>query len=202
MLYGQTNTITTESGEVLNGFAVSIPNPPKSAIIRLPNAVESTKYFVKYMERFASNQKKNAPDLDRTIELDLFYAIRLDKGEPFDEYEAEFIVSRITGSIVTSSEKSADGFTINIKTPFGEVSHTLRQPTFKQMAEFRKASSNPTGFSLHPTTSLYDSLLVKMEGYVPTFGVSDVPPEHKSLCVTELTIAHTLIDPIQIDPNE
>jgi hypothetical protein len=198
MLYGDMPSL--QEGELItNGFKVSIPNPSKSAIVRVPTAKEQGAYYLTLIERI--RKQTGNSELDRTPELELFTSIRLDKGVEFDEFEADFIIKTLLGVRTVSIEKN-DNITIRLKTAFGEVAHTLRQPTFKEMANYRRAiSQTQKTATLAPATSLYDALHVSTEGYSASYTLSDIPPDHKSYVMSEVSMAHDQIDPIQIDPN-
>lgn len=195
-MFGQTYKVTIDGVE-LEGIKIALPK--KTAVVRFPTAKEQNQYT-----EAAHNRKPSDDEPDLKAEADLFQAIRLDKGEAFDQYEAQFAIIHLLGVQVVSSQKVGDDHVFTIKTPFGEVVHTLRAPSFKQMALFERAiAKQPAGrFTLKPGIKLYDDLHEQHTGYTSSYSVEDIPGDHKSLCIAEIRLAHFMIDPIQAaDPN-
>src|SRR5215510_3675789 len=120
--YGEMPRVVLPSGETVNGFTVRVPSPSKSAVLRLPTVNEFLAYLQKALDRV--NKKLSTPQ--GADESELFNLIRLDKdGEPFDEYEAEYIIGKlfITDVWVIGSEKVGDNYRVRLNTGFGETVH-------------------------------------------------------------------------------
>lgn len=179
MLYGTNPTIKTESGD-LSGFRFSIPNPKKTAIVRVPMNDELVEYL---------KPRKDKPDYK--AELKLFNNIRQDKGEAFDEYEAYFVIERMMKADVAGTTPEDDGtYTVKLKTPFGEVSHNVMLPTQKTYMDIRR------NFGAEKLRSMYDECQPSAEGYA-----GDVPPHHKQAVAAELMVIVNQIDTSLEDPN-
>lgn len=181
MLYGELQEHKLESG-ALQGIKVQIKHPKKSAIVRIPTSQEFDALIKKYADR-----AKKKSQTDRKPHLELFNAIRLDQGESFDEYEAEFVLDWLWSARVQSAEQQGEEFVVTIKTPFCDVQHFMNFPSYKQLATTTKSSA------------LYDALAIKQEGYQEGF---DIPSNHKALVVDEIVKDHNSIDPLMPDPNE
>lgn len=183
MLYGENQDITLENGQVVQGRQISIPG--KKAVLRVPTGKE-TEAMVKAFIR--KNKKKDPANADNTPYLDLFHTCRQDKeGDEFDEFEAKFVVDSMLSFRVSNAEYIENAeFEVTIKTPFADVIHYLRRPSFKEMA------------TLGTVRPLYDALILRTEGYAEGF---EVPQSHKDKAAEEIAINHNLIDPFGTDPN-
>ena len=190
MLYGELPEVTV--GDVtMRGVTVKVANPPKTAVLGLPtnqqmldrlNQQKSIRRTIgrrKSQTEFCPNPK---------ADLDLFNAIRQDKGPEFDEYEAGNAVSKLTYCEVTDCQRAGDEYRITLKTPFGVTVHSLGIPTQRDITVYRRtvvsATDLPHGqeelkYRIEPAVSVYDSVVSKIEGYTPGFKATDVPPHHK-----------------------
>jgi hypothetical protein len=199
MQYGQTSKIVLDSGTEVDGIRVSAKK--KTAIIRFPTAKEQDDYTLEVAKR---RTKDEEDEPDYKAELDLFKKLRLDvDGEEWDEYEARYLVDRLLSVRNLGAVQTGDEQVITLQTQFGLQVHTLREPSFKDMTLYERAvnklrGSKPSFAHIH---KLYNSLMVKTEGYPDSFADTDIPVEHKYLCVEQIRIEHYKLDPIQIDPN-
>ena len=212
MLYGDLPTVNLESGDV-QGVAVKVPNPPKTAVLRLPTSQELLDRLdqQKSIRRTIGRRKSQTefvPNLK--ADLDLFTKIRLDKdGAEFDEFEAGNAISKLTFCEVTDCQRAGDEYRVNLRTPFGETVHLVKIPTQRNITVYRRtvvsATDLPHGqeelrYRMEPAVELYDSVVSKVEGYAASFKPSDVPPHHKSAVVVELVQSIDDLDPA-LDPN-
>jgi hypothetical protein len=211
MLYGELPEVTVD-GVTLLGVTVKVANPPKMAILGLPtnqqmlDRLNQQKSIRRTIGRRKS-QTEFVPNLK--ADLELFNAIRKDKGPEFDEYEAGNAVSKLTYCEVTDCQRAGDEYRITLKTPFGITVHSLGIPTQRDITVYRRtvvsATDLPHGqeelrYRIEPAVSLYDSVVSKIEGYHVNYKPADVPPHHKSAVVVELVQAIDDLDPA-LDPN-
>ena len=212
MLYGELPTIHSDAGNV-QGVSVRVPNPPKTAILRLPTSEEMLTRLgqQKSIRRDLGRRKSQTeyvPNLK--ADLDLFNKIRLDKDGPeFDEFEASNAVSKLTFCEVTDCERSGEEYRVTLRTPFGDVFHWIRIPTQRDITIYRRgvvsATELPHGqqelrYRTEPAAELYDLVAAKIEGYSLGTKPADVPPHHKSAVVVEVVNAIDELDPT-FDPN-
>lgn len=215
MLYGELPENTLESG-TLRGVPVKNINPPKTAILRLPTSQEILDRFASQRSvrtptgrgRSASSESSFVPNYE--AELALFNTLRLDTGEPFDQYEATKAIARLFFHEVTSCERDGEQYQITLKTFFGDTVHTLNMPTEKDMGIYGRVPSVrvidlPRGkqevrLRLGPAIDLYDTVAANIKGYAANITSKDVPPHHKSAVVIELTQALDELEEEQV-PN-
>ena len=195
------------------GITIRVPNPPKTAHLRLPTNEEMLERLdqQKSIRRTIGRRKSQTefvPNLK--ADLDLFNKIRLDKDGPeFDEFEAGNAISKLTYAEVTDCQRAGEEYRIALRTPFGETVHLVRIPTQRDITFYRRsvvsATDLPHGqeelrYRIEPAVDLYDSVVTKVEGYAASFKPADVPPHHKSAVVVELVQAIDDLDPA-LDPN-
>lgn len=213
MLYGNLPDVKLEDGSSVKGVTVRVPNPPKSAVLRLPTSeemlvrLESQKSIRRSMGRRKS-QTEFIPN--PKADMDLFNKIRLDKnGEEFDEFEAASAVSKLTYCEVMDCEETDAEYRVTLKTPFGEVIHTLGKPSEKDLFTYRRSVLSsvdlPHGqeelrYRTEPAIALYGSVVKKIEGYAEGIQPADVPPHHKSAVIVELAQSSAEVD-LALDPN-
>ena len=195
------------------GVTIRVPNPPKTAMLRLPTNQEMIDRLgqQKSIRRTIGRRKSQTefvPNLK--ADLDLFNKIRLDKdGAEFDEFEAGNAISKLTFCDVTDCARVGDEYRITLKTPFGETIHTVKIPTQRDITLYRRTVVSSTDlphgqeelrYRIEPAVDLYDSVVSKIEGYAESIKPPDVPPHHKSAVVVELVQAIDDLDPA-LDPN-
>ncbi len=217
MLYGELQTITLESGETIDGFKITVPEPPKAAIVRLPTASEMADRLSrqKSIRRNLGRRKSETEFLqDPKADLDLFNKIqvKLIKGDPFDEFEAGTAIGKLTRAEPDSCERNGEGYVVTLKTPFGKVTHHLNIPTARDLSFYRRAALKSTDlphgqeelrYPVEPACALYDAVVRKVdgfEGYAAGYRISDIPPHHKSNAVVELVQALDELD-TDLSPN-
>src|ERR1022692_88592 len=196
-LYGELPTVTVD-GQDYHGVTVKNANPPKSAILGLPTneqmiaRLDQQKSIRRDVGRRKS-QTEFVPNLK--ADLDLFIKIRLDKGPDFDEYEASNAVGKLTYCEVTGCQPSADEYEITLRTAFGDTVHTVRIPSQRDIAFYRKSIVSVTDlphgqaelrYRIAAAIALYDASVARIAGYVDSIKPADVPPHHKSAVVAEL----------------
>jgi hypothetical protein len=211
MPYGNLSTVHLESGDV-QGVTIKVPNPPKTAVLRLPANQEMLDRLAlqKSIRRTIGRRKSQTEFVPNPkADLDLFNKIRLDKGPEFDEFEAANAISKLTFCDVTDCEHAGDEYRITLKTPFGMTVHTVKTPMQRDITIYRRTVVSsidlPHGqeelrYRIEPAVDLYDSVMSKVEGYAESFQPPDVPPHHKSAVVVELVQAIDDLDPA-LDPN-
>lgn len=209
MLYGEVNTVTID-GQQYSGIQVRVPNPPKVAVLGLPTNQQMIDRFWKQksIRRSLGNGKSQSefqPNLK--ADLELFNALRQDKGPEFDEYEASNAIGKLIYCEVKDCEAVNDQYRITLKTPFGDTVHTVGLPTLKDIALYRRslvsATDLPHGqeelrFRIEPAAALYDSVVAGVTGYATGIIAKDVPVHHKSAVVADLVQAfdaNTDLDP-------
>ncbi|HZT29245.1 MAG TPA: hypothetical protein VFA33_05145 [Bryobacteraceae bacterium] len=195
------------------GIAIRVPNPPKTARVRLPTTEEMLGRLAqqKSIRRTIGRRKSQTEYVSNPkADLALFNQIRLDKDGPeFDEFEAGNAISKLTFCDVTGCERVGDEYQITLKTPFGDTVHTMKIPTQRDITVYRRTVVSSTDlphgqeelrYRIEPAMDLYDSTVSKIEGYADGYKAADVPPHHKSAVVVELVQAIEDMDP-SLDPN-
>lgn len=195
------------------GITIRVPNPPKTAFLRLPTNQEMLERLdqQKSIRRTIGRRKSQTefvPNLK--ADLDLFTKIRLDKdGAEFDEFEAGNAISKLTFCEVTDCQRAGDEYRVTLRTPFGETIHQVKIPTQRDITVYRRTVVSSTDlphgqeelrYRIEPSVGLYDSVVTKVEGYAGSLKPADVPPHHKSAVVVELVQAIDDLDPA-LDPN-
>ena len=195
------------------GITIRVPNPPKTAFLRLPTNQEMLERLdqQKSIRRTIGRRKSQTefvPNLK--ADLDLFCKIRLDKdGAEFDEFEAGNAISKLTFCEVTDCQRAGDEYRVTLRTPFGETIHQVKIPTQRDITVYRRTVVSSTDlphgqeelrYRIEPSVGLYDSVATKVEGYAGSLKPADVPPHHKSAVVVELVQAIDDLDPA-LDPN-
>ena len=195
------------------GITIRVPNPPKTAFLRLPTNQEMLERLdqQKSIRRTIGRRKSQTefvPNLK--ADLDLFCKIRLDKdGAEFDEFEAGNAISKLTFCEVTDCQRAGDEYRVTLRTPFGETLHQVKIPTQRDITVYRRTVVSSTDlphgqeelrYRIEPSVGLYDSVVTKVEGYAGSLKPADVPPHHKSAVVVELVQAIDDLDPA-LDPN-
>jgi hypothetical protein len=195
------------------GITIRVPNPPKTAFLRLPTNQEMLERLdqQKSIRRTIGRRKSQTefvPNLK--ADLDLFCKIRLDKdGAEFDEFEAGNAISKLTFCEVTDCQRAGDEYRVTLRTPFGETIHQVKIPTQRDITVYRRTVVSSTDlphgqeelrYRIEPSVGLYDSAVTKVEGYAGFLKPADVPPHHKSAVVVELVQAIDDLDPA-LDPN-
>ncbi len=195
------------------GITIRVPNPPKTAQLRLPTNDEILDRLdqQKSIRRTIGRRKSQTEFVpNANADLDLFNRIRLDKDGPeFDEFEAGNAISKVTFCEVTDCERDGDEYRVTLKTPFGVTVHTVKVPTQRDIMIYRRtvvsSTELPHGqeelrYRIEPAVNLYDSVVTRIEGYAESFKPGDVPPHHKSAVVVELVQTIDDLDPA-LDPN-
>lgn len=190
MLYGETEQITLEDGSAVNGVRVSLKTK-KSAVLRCPTAKEQEDFYTAAALRVQGDE-----DSDLKAESELFGKIRLDKGEAWDEFEAGYVIGRFVAADLLSAAESGDEHVVTLRTQYGTQTHTLREPSIKEITLYERAmSKSRTKDIFRPVHKLYDALLVRTEGYPASYTDSDIPADHKQICVNAVRAALLKYDP-------
>jgi hypothetical protein len=209
-MYGELPIIKTSDGQEVPGFPVSIQNPPKMCVLRLPTSEQIMTYMraQKSVYRDLGRGQGEGEDLP-TPQADqkLFNAIRIDKdGDEFDDAEALYAISQILLHRVVKTERDGQQYEVTLKTLFGDTTHTIEIPFQKDMAEYRRGiyKSRDVGrnveerrFPPEVPVKLYDKFVRSSEGYAKN---EPVPPHHKRSVVAAVVSALVELDPF-IDPN-
>lgn len=212
-MYGKLPEVTLPNGTVVRGVTIRVPNPPKTAVLGLPNNEQLTERMdsQKSLRRNLGRRKSTTDYVPNTKgDLTLFDKIRIDKdGTEFDEFEASSAVSRLIFVDVVSCERVGDQYKVTLKTPFGEVSHLLNIPLQRDLQRYRRnvvtSVDLPHGLEelrsrSGPAGDLYDTVSVSIDGYTDEFKPANAPTHHKSAAVIELVQAIDELDPV-LDPN-
>lgn len=212
-MYAKLPQVTLLSGDLVNGVTIRVPNPPKTAILGLPSNEQLGERMdsQKSIRRSLGRRKSQTDYVPNTKgDLTLFDKIRLDKeGPEFDEFEASSAISRLLYVDVVSCDRVGDTYEVTLKTPFGEVKHTLSIPLQRDIQRYRRnvvtSVDLPHGQEelksrSGPSCDLYAAVIVSIDGYTDDFTPASVPPHHKSAAVVELVQAVDDLDPV-LDPN-
>ena len=195
------------------GITIRVPNPPKTAQLRLPTNEEMLERLDQQRSiRRTIGRRKSQTEFVPNLkaDLDLFNRIRLDKdGAEFDEFEAGNAISKLSFCEVTDCQRAGDEYRVTLRTPFGETVHLVKIPTQRDITVYRRTVVSSTDlphgqeelrYRIEPAVDLYDSVVTKIEGYAASIKPADVPPHHKSAVVVELVQAIDDLDPA-LDPN-
>jgi hypothetical protein len=212
MLYGDLPVASSGNGE-LRGVTIRVPNPAKTAILRLPTNQEMLARLdqQKSIRRDLGRRKTQTESVPNTkADLDLFNKIRVDKDGPeFDEFEAASAILKLTYCEVIDCQRVGEEYQITLRTSFGEVKHWVRIPTQRDISIYWRgmfaSTELPHGqqelrYRTESAIELYDAAVAKIEGYSESYKPDDVPPHHKSAVVVELVNAIDDLDPT-FDPN-
>lgn len=198
MLYGQFEKVKLEDGTEVDGLRVTLKTK-KSAVLRCPTAKEQESFYTAVALRNQSTKDDEESNLQ--AESELFNIVRLDKGEAWDEYEAGYIIGRFIAAEVLGATESGDEHVITLKTQYGGQTHFLREPTIKEMTMYERAMNKTRTKSIFaPIHKLYNSIMLRTEGYPNTFTDDDIPADHKQLCVNSVRAALLKYDPFE-SPN-
>lgn len=212
-MYGELPEVQLPDGSTVRGYQISIPAPPKSAVVRLPTSAELLTYLAAQRSlykdlgrRMGEPQDVPTPKADQA----LFRAIRLDtpadESQEFDDAEALYAIGLITRHRIDGCERDGQSYIISLATMFGVTKHTVSIPFQKDIAEYRRhvyySRDLPHGieerrFPPEVPVKLYDAVKTSVEGYAPG---TDVPPHHKRAVVAELLASLASLDP-SLDPN-
>lgn len=195
------------------GITIRVPNPPKTAQLRLPTNEEMLERLDQQRSiRRTIGRRKSQTEFVPNLkaDLDLFNRIRLDKdGAEFDEFEAGNAISKLSFCEVTDCQRAGDEYRVILRTPFGDTVHMVKIPTQRDITVYRRTVVSSTDlphgqeelrYRIEPAVDLYDSVVTKIEGYAASIKPADVPPHHKSAVVVELVQAIDDLDPA-LDPN-
>ncbi|HZV04755.1 MAG TPA: hypothetical protein VE999_06700, partial [Gemmataceae bacterium] len=107
----------------VEGITIRVPNPPKTAFLRLPTNQEMLERLDQQRSiRRTIGRRKSQTEFVPNLkaDLDLFNKIRLDKdGAEFDEFEAGNAISKLSFCEVTDCQRAGDEYRIALRTPFG-----------------------------------------------------------------------------------
>ncbi len=124
---------------------------------------------------------------------ELLAKIRLDNDGPeLDEFEAAYVIDRLSRAQVQECERADGGVAVSLKVPGSATTHVLRVPSLAEVVAYRRSFSriveNRRGkqllkINLRAAGEFYDKLIQSKDGYV-----GDVPVIHKAAVVTELLV--------------
>jgi len=124
---------------------------------------------------------------------ELLSKIRLDKdGSELDEYEASYVIERLSRAQVDDCARADGGVGVTLKVPGVVTKHVLRVPSLAEVVNYRRGFSrlveNRRGkqllkINLRTAGEFYDKLVQSKDGYA-----SEVPVIHKAAVVTELLV--------------
>jgi tRNA isopentenyl-2-thiomethyl-A-37 hydroxylase MiaE len=121
---------------------------------------------------------------------DLFARVRMDEPrQVIDKFEASEFIKKIDRCELLDAIRHGNQVEVNLGVHGGTVTHLLRIPSQKDVAEFERSSLHLIGgkrqteitSSLEPAGVLFDKVVVSSEGYAAA-----VPITHKYSAVREL----------------
>jgi len=208
MKYGDLQTVKVGDADH-QGFPITVHNPRKVAILRLPTSAE----MIARIDSQKSIQKSlglgksiSEPVPNPEADLRLFGQIRV-AGADFDEFEARNAISKLTEVDVLESVRDGDRYTITLKTPFCKTVHHLKIPTDKALHFYRRSIVASTSmrhgieelkYRASAGIDLYDSAVIDFEGYAEG---TEVPAHHKFCVAGDLSESCKEFDPFDFDPN-
>jgi hypothetical protein len=124
---------------------------------------------------------------------ELLVKIRLDnEGPELDEYEAAYVIDRLSRAQVEECQRANGGVGVTLKVPGAATRHLLRVPSLAEVVGYRRSFSriveNRRGkqllkINLRAAGEFYDKLIQSKDGYA-----GEVPVIHKAAVVTELLV--------------
>jgi len=124
---------------------------------------------------------------------ELLAKIRIDKDGPdLDEYEASYVIERLSRAQVDDCARADAGVGVTLKVPGVVTKHVLRVPSLAEVVNYRRGFSrlveNRRGkqllkINLRAAGEFYDKLVQSKDGYA-----GEVPVIHKAAVVTELLV--------------
>ena len=195
------------------GITVRVPNPPKTASLRLPTNDEMLQRLAqqKSIRRSLGRRKSQTEFVPNPkADVDLFNKIRIDKDGPeFDEFEAGNAISKLTYCEVTGCERAGELYEITLKTSFGDTVHHVKSPTLRDITLYRRSvvasidlphNQEELRYRTEPAIGFYKAVVVEIDGYAESIAPADVPPHHMAAVAVELSQAVDDLDPT-LDPN-
>lgn len=183
-MYGELPTIETATGQSVPAIPIMIPNPKKTAGLRLPTSDEIIGYMASVrsvVTPIGRGKQESKVIPNREAERKFFEAIRLDKsGEAFDEYEIEFAIEKVLWLKIEPYERDADEYVVRLRTYWGEIVHRCRIPLTREIQTYRenvyksrelRHGMEERRFPPEVSSALYDAIIVSVEGYAPQFNV-------------------------------
>lgn len=217
-MYGELPELERNDGTKLKAFPVQLPNPPKTAYLRLPTSAEILTYMQGVAKSRSAAGGNGAGEGAFKADLALFNTLRL--GAPtdnqtdwdWDAYEASYAINTLTLHDVKSCERAGQSFVVTLLTMLGPTTHTLNIPFQRQLAEYRASlvrGEKDQWFSPEASVRLYDQIVTKIDGYAaPDAGVISafqaliptVPPHHKRTVIGSVLVSLAALDQA-LDPN-
>ncbi|MBN9658630.1 MAG: hypothetical protein J0H49_10665 [Acidobacteria bacterium] len=111
-------------------------------------------------------------------------------GAELDEYEKSEVIGRLSRAEVIESSSSPSGYEVKLKVPGGDTLHSLKMPSARQVAEYRRYAvrvvegrrgASEISINLRASMELYDALKVSVTGYAAA-----IPAIHKSAVISEV----------------
>lgn len=201
---------TVPTLDKLHGFPVHIPNPEKTALLRLPTPGELIAYMSAQRDLYKDlgrgmGEEEDAPNLKAAVKL--FTAVRLDpNGTPFDDSEAQYSIDQLTRLSTLDCSRDGQTYVVQLNTMFGVVTHTVSIPFIRDLAEYRRnairSRNLPNAYTerRYPPEAavrLFDKIVIGSVGYAD--GV-EVPPHHKRAVCAAVSITLSQMD-AGPDPN-
>jgi hypothetical protein len=232
-MYGELSLIKTTQGNEIPAIPIAIQNPRKFACLRLPTAEEISAYTASIRQLIRRIGRRQSEDQDvpnHEAERRLFEAVRIDKGDEFDEAEMRYSINLILRHDVIDCLRDGDSYVITIATLWGNTVHTCRIPTTRELQAYRegviKSRELPHNveerrFPPDVPARFYDAIITAVEGYAPQFNVPvgtvngnrhvlegaelkailpQIPPHHKRSVAGEVSSALYDLDP-GLDPS-
>ena len=232
-MYGELPLIQTAQGDHLPAIPILIQNPQKTACLRLPTAEEISAYTGSIRQLTRNVGRRQSEDVDvpnHEAERKLFQALRIDKGEDFDDAEARYAINLALKHDVVDCERDGEQYVVTLRTLWGAMTHTCRVPTTRELQNYRDnvirsralpRNTEERRFPPNVPTEFYDAIIVSVDGYSPRFNVPvgtvngnrhviegaelkallpQIPPHHKRSVAGEISSAIYDLDP-QYDPN-
>lgn len=216
-MYGELPELTRNDRTVLRAFPVQLPNPPKTAYLRLPTSAEILTYMQGVAKSRSAAGGNGVGEAAFKADLTLFNTLRL--GAPtdnqtdwdWDAYEASYAINTLTLHDVKSCERVGQSFVVTLLTMFGPTTHTLSIPFQRQLADYRASlvrGEKDQWFSPEASVRLYDQIIHKVEGYTGDPAPADmydtyarlVPPHHKRTVIGSVLVSLAALDQA-LDPN-
>lgn len=225
-MYGELPVVETSTGDKVPALVVTIQNPSKFCLLRLPTSAEILTHasslrslYRDLGRRRGESQDIPNPEADRK----LFESVRLDKsGAEFDEAEVGYALGILTRHRSDGYERDGENFRITLTTLWGKTVHLCRVPFQKEMAQYQRNVYKPRDlphgveerrFPPEVPCELYDAVVISINGYCEPVAAGEgkevtdlarakalVPPHHKRSVAGELASALIDLDP-SLDPN-
>ena len=126
----------------------------KIALVRFPadqEWIERQRHRILLLKDLGRGNTRIDPQPAPEADVALYQAIRLDGSADLDQDEIEVVIAHLEEAQVLSCDRDSSGFTVVLRTPFGEKRYDLRVPSFKDLMAFRRSRASTQSLPFNTT---------------------------------------------------